>query len=44
MKSLKLELNKSIFEEYVLSTEEMIHVRGGEVEPTPRPSPPPIII
>lgn len=44
MKTLNLELTKGIFEEFALSTEEMIYVRGGEAEPVVRPSPPPIKI
>ena len=44
MKTLNLDLTKGLFEEFALSTEEMIHVRGGEIEPTPRPSVPPVKI
>ena len=44
MKTLNLNLTKDIFEEFALTIEEMIHVRGGELEPTPRPTTPPVKI
>jgi len=44
MKTLNLELTNGIFEDFALSTEEMIYVRGGEADPIPRPTPPPVII
>jgi hypothetical protein len=44
MKALNLELTNGIFEEFALTNEEMINVRGGETEPTPRPVSPPIKI
>jgi hypothetical protein len=44
MKTLNLNLTKSIFEEFELTNEEMINVRGGDIEPTPLPNPPPIRI
>jgi hypothetical protein len=44
MKTLNFDLTKSIFDEFALSNEEMINVRGGQIEPTPLPSNPPIKI
>ncbi|MFA5819726.1 MAG: hypothetical protein WC854_10680 [Bacteroidales bacterium] len=44
MKTLNFELTKDIFNEFALSNEEMIYVRGGDGEPQPIPTPPPIII
>jgi hypothetical protein len=44
MKTLNFELTKDIFNEFALSNEEMIYVRGGDSEPVPMPTPPPIII
>ena len=37
MKTLNFELTKSIFDEFALTNEEMINVRGGEIDPTPTP-------
>jgi hypothetical protein len=42
MKTLNFELTNGIFDEFALTNEEMINVRGGEIEPTPQPSIPPI--
>jgi hypothetical protein len=46
MKTLNLELAKDIFNEFALSNEEMIYVRGGEMdgEPIVKTSPPPVKI
>ncbi len=44
MKTLNFETTKGIFDEFVLTNEEMITVRGGELDPTPSPMPPPIKI
>ena len=44
MKTLNLDLTKGMFEEFTLTNEEMINVRGGELDPTPSPSVPPIKI
>jgi len=48
MKTLNFEQTRNIFEEYVLSNEEMISVRGGdgdgEGEPTLPPANPPVKI
>ncbi len=44
MKTLNFDLTKSIFDEFALSNEEMINVRGGEIDPIPMPNPPPIKI
>jgi len=44
MKTLNFELTKDIFNEFALSNEEMIYVRGGELDPITLPNPPPIII
>jgi hypothetical protein len=44
MKTLNFDLTKSIFDEFALSNDEMINVRGGEIEPTPMPTRPPIKI
>ena len=44
MKTLNFDMTKSIFDEFTLSNEEMINVRGGDLEPTPTPSRPPIKI
>jgi hypothetical protein len=44
MKTLNLEMTKGIFDEFALTNEEMINVRGGEIDPTPMPSQPPIKI
>jgi hypothetical protein len=44
MKTLNFDITKGIFDEFALSNEEMINVRGGELEPTPTPTKPPIKI
>jgi hypothetical protein len=44
MKTLNFVMTKSIFDEFALSNEEMINVRGGGLEPTPTPTQPPVKI
>jgi len=46
MKALNFDLTSTIFDEYSLSIDEMIKVRGGDIEldPTPIPTKPPIKI
>jgi hypothetical protein len=44
MKTLNFELTNCNFDEFALTNEEMINVRGGEIDPTPMPSTPPIKI
>jgi hypothetical protein len=44
MKTLKLELSYDIFNDFALTNEEMINVRGGDGEPIVKPQLPPIII
>jgi hypothetical protein len=44
MTTLNFESTKGIFEEFALSNEEMISVRGGTLDPIPTPVPPPIKI
>ncbi|MCX6327643.1 MAG: hypothetical protein NT144_13485 [Bacteroidia bacterium] len=46
MKTLNFESTKNIFNEFALSNEEMIYVRGGDAEGDPiiLPPEPPIII
>lgn len=44
MKTLNFDLTKSIFDEFVLSNEEMINVKGGDIDPIPMPTAPPIKI
>jgi len=44
MKTLNPELEKDIFNEYTLSNDEMICVRGGESDPIINPNLPPIKI
>ena len=44
MKTLNFELASDIFNEFLLSNEEMINVRGGESEPITLPNPPPVRI
>jgi hypothetical protein len=46
MKTLKFELTKDIFNEFALSNEEMIYVRGGDAQgdPISYPTPPPVKI
>jgi hypothetical protein len=44
MKALNLELTNCIFDEFALTNEEMINVRGGETDPLPRPGTPPVKI
>jgi hypothetical protein len=46
MKTLKPEMTKDTFNEFLLSNEEMIYVRGGgpEGDPIVLPSTPPIIL
>jgi hypothetical protein len=44
MKTLNFDLTKNIFDEFVLSNDEMINVRGGELDPTPLPTQPPVKI
>jgi hypothetical protein len=44
MKTLNSKLEKDIFSEFVLSTDEMICVRGGENDPIIKIMVPPIMI
>ena len=44
MKALNFESIKSIFDEFALTNEEMITVRGGDLDPTPPPMVPPVRI
>jgi hypothetical protein len=44
MKTLTLESTKDIFTAFALTNEDMINVRGGEGEPQPLPTVPPIKI
>jgi len=44
MKTLNFQLTTDIFNEFALSNEEMIYVRGGEGDPIVKTVPPPIII
>jgi hypothetical protein len=44
MKTLKNEITKDIFNEFALSNEEMIYVRGGDNGQYILPTPPPIKI
>jgi hypothetical protein len=44
MKTLDFELTKWIFDEFALTIDEMLSVRGGEIDPTPIPTLPPIKI
>jgi len=44
MKILNFELAKVVLNEFALSNEEMIYVRGGEGDPIALPTPPPIKI
>ena len=44
MKTLNFELTRDIFNEFALSNEEMIYVRGGDGDPISVPVLPPIII
>ena len=44
MKTLNFELAKDIFDEFALSNEEMIYVRGGDADPIIRPGEPPVKI
>lgn len=44
MKTLKPELTKDTFNEFLLLNEEMINVRGGDGEPIALPSNPPVKI
>jgi hypothetical protein len=44
MKTLNFDITKNLFDEFVLSNEEMINVRGGELEPIPTPTRPPVKI
>lgn len=44
MKTLNSKLMSDIFNEFELSNEEMIYVRGGEGDPIIKPTEPPIII
>ena len=44
MKSLNFELTKGMFDEFALTNDEMINVRGGDIEPTPMPTLPPVKI
>jgi hypothetical protein len=41
MKTTDLELFKAKFEEYILTVDEMINVRGGESDPIVKPTQPP---
>ena len=42
MKTLNQELTTDIFNEFALSTEEMIYVKGGDGDPVVKPVPPPV--
>jgi len=44
MKTLNSKLDNEIFADFALTIEEMSHVRGGDLEPRPMPSTPPIKI
>ena len=44
MKTLNFELTPGIFDEFALTNEEMIAVRGGERDPAPFPAIPPVKI
>jgi hypothetical protein len=44
MKTLNFDLTNEMFDEFALSVDEMINVRGGDIEPTPMPTMPPIKI
>jgi len=44
MKTLNFELSKDIFNEFALTNEEMIYVRGGEGDPVSLPTLPPVKI
>ena len=44
MKTLNSKLEKNIFNEFLLSTDEMICVRGGEADPIMKQMLPPIMI
>jgi len=44
MKTQNLQETKNIFDEYVLSNEEMIKVRGGDGDPGQLPTEPPVKI
>jgi hypothetical protein len=44
MKNLNVNLTTEIFENFVLSNQEMINVRGGEGEPIIKPVTPPVRI
>jgi len=44
MKTLKFDLANDIFNEFALSNEEMIKIRGGESDPIVLPTRPPIKI
>jgi hypothetical protein len=44
MKTLTTQVSKDIFNEFVLSTEEMIIVRGGDSDEIMKPMLPPIVI
>ena len=44
MNILNIKLTKDIFNEFALSNEEMIYVRGGGGDPIAIPTPPPIKI
>ncbi len=44
METLNLKDTRNIFDEFVLSNEEMIHVRGGDGDPGMPPVPPPVKI
>ena len=44
MKTLNSKLTNDIFTEFALSNEEMIYVRGGDIDGVIKPVMPPIII
>jgi hypothetical protein len=44
MKSLSFEFTNEIFDEFAMTVEEMINVRGGGGDPESMPTPPPIKI
>ena len=44
MKALNFDVTNEIFNEFALTNDEMINVRGGDIDPQPTPVVPPIKI
>jgi hypothetical protein len=44
MKTTNLTISIDVFTAYEISSEEMLYIRGGEGDPAPKPTTPPVIV